>query len=259
MTVLLNKVVGFALSPLTIGLAVALLGVVYGVRRRPRQAAFTSGVAVAWVWIWSTQALYRVLGGGLEQAYPPIRAEAMPTADAIVILGGGMRGSTNLVYSEMWSAADRVWHAARLYHAGKAPVVIPSGTDEVWHSVPLLIDLGVPREAIRVENAARNTEENAILTGRLVRELRVAGTTNRPVRVLLVTSAWHMRRSMLQFERSGVEAIAAATDHEALQRCDRELSVWHFFPGAENLYLNSVMWKEIVGYWLYRLKYLVLR
>ena len=158
----------------------------------------------------------------------------------------------------MWSAADLVWHAARLYRAGKAPLVIPSGHGEAESSVPLLRDLGVPRRAIRVENAARNTEENAVLTRRLLDEAR-GGATNRPARVLLVTSAWHMRRAMQQFARAGVEAIPAATDHEALQIRGRPLTVWHFFPREENLYRNSVLWKEIAGYWLYRLKHRVVR
>jgi len=251
---ILNRIVGFFLNPLMMGMALIAAGVLCQTLRRYR-ASFALGVcAFLWFWIWSTHALYMALGYGLEQPYPPVRAESMPKADAIIILGGGVGVNTNLPYAEMWSGADRVWHAARLYRAGRAPLVIPSGGFEEQATVPLLLDLGVPRSAIRVEPNARNTEENAWLVEKLVKGL--SGTdTNRIRRVLLVTSAWHMRRSLLNFERTGMEVTPAATDHEATVLWEKGLKVADGLPSTDRFCRNSGMFKEWLGYWLYRVKY----
>ena len=118
--------------------------------------------------------MYRWIGVALEREWTAVKAEDAPKADAIVLLGGGMGSNTNVypnaeMYSEMWSGADRVWHAARLWKAGKAPIVIPTGCGEKESAVPLLRDLGVPDEAILVEDKARNTEENARFVERILK------------------------------------------------------------------------------------------
>ena len=70
----------------------------------------------------------------------------------------------------------------------------------------LLVDLGVPPGRIVLEERSRNTRENAEFTAGLLKEYRVQ-------RVLLVTSALHMRRAVGEFERAGVDVVPAATDH----------------------------------------------
>ncbi|MDD2598648.1 MAG: YdcF family protein [Kiritimatiellae bacterium] len=251
---LLNKIAGFILNPLMLGIILIAASVLCQLIHR-RRASLALGVSsILWFWLWSTHALYIVLGYGLEKSYPPQLAASMPKADAIVVLGGGMGSNTNLPYAEMGLAADRAWHAARLYHAGKAPVVIPSGGGEEFSTVPLLLDLGVPRSAIQVEPDARNTEENALLVEKLVNGLPNR-ETNRVARVLLVTSAWHMRRSLLNFSHTGLEVIPAATDHEATTQKKNSLSLEDFLPSYDKFHRNNIMFKEWLGFYLYKVKY----
>lgn len=252
----LNRLVGFFVSPLTIGILLVLAGAGLQLLRKRRAGLAVVLFAAVWFWVWSMPAFYLLLGYGLERGYPPQRAEAMPEADAIVVLGGGMGCNTNLPYAEMWSSADRVWHAARLYRAGKAPVVIPSGAGDQFAALPLLVDLGVPRKAIRVEAEARNTEENALLVERFVRRLPGMEKKKKP-RVLVVTSAWHMRRALLNFQQTGLEAMPASADHEATTQRQAKLSVKDFLPAYDRFYMSCVMAKEYAGYWLYRGKYLL--
>ena len=252
----LNRLVGFFLSPLTLGILLMVAGAgLQFLRKRRAGIAFTL-FAVVWFWVWSMPAFYLLLGYGVERAYPPKRAEVMPKTDAIVVLGGGMGCNTNLPYAEMWSAADRVWHAARLYKADKAPVVIPSGTGDLFSAVPLLVDLGVPREAIHTETKARNTEENARFVERMVRQLPGMEKKQKPS-VLVVTSAWHMRRALLNFQQTGLEAVPAPADHEAMTLWQGKLTVKDFIPAHDRFYMSCVMAKEYMGYWLYRVKYLL--
>ena len=250
----LNTIVGAVCNPLMLGILLIATGTLCQWRRK-RRGAIAAGVGAAlWFWVWGSQVFYGVLGYGLEKQFPPMRADAMPRAEVIVILGGGMGAGRNQPYAEMWTGADRVWHAARLYHAGRAPLIIPSGTGEGESSVPLLLDLGVPAQAIRPETQARNTEENALNVARMVRALP-AGEAQAARRILLVTSAGHMRRALLNFERTGLVVIPAATDHEAYVACGQELEWVDFLPSADRFQRNSLAFKEHLGYWLYRVKY----
>ena len=250
---LLNKIVGGCLNPLVIGLVMVVASGLC-LWRSWRKTGFGLLIgAVAWLWLWSTPIMYRWIGGSLESEWPVVKAEDAPTADAIVLLGGGMGSNTNVYpYAELWNGADRVWHAARLYKAGKAPLIAPTGRGEQESTVPLLRDLGVPESAIVVENKARNTEENARFVEKI---LEPRNTQNTRKRVLLVTSAWHMRRSVLMYRKyaPSLEIIPAAADYEATVNTSHPFCFKDIWPDTNALFANSYIFKEYLGYWGYRL------
>ena len=203
-----NKIISACLNPLSFGLAMALIGCFCAWRKFRRLGMCLTAASVLWLWLWSAPATYRLLGCVMESEWPVVKAEDAPEADAIVVLGGGMGSNTNAYsYAEMWGGADRVWHAARLYKAGKAPIVIPSGSGERESTLPLLMDLGVPEEAILVEDKARNTEENAKFVLRILKERlkQDANIAKGKCRVLLVTPSWHMKRAMMMYNKYAPE------------------------------------------------------
>jgi uncharacterized SAM-binding protein YcdF (DUF218 family) len=244
----LTKFLTWLASPLVVALALGLLAWWQAYRGRRRGAVLWLALAVLWLLLWSSTPFYGWFGSTLERQYPPRRAEDMPKADAIVVLGGGMEWSRDLPYPDMNGAADRIWHAARLFKAGRAPIVIPTGAWEDVSSVPLLLDFGVPSAAIRAETASRNTAENARFTAALLARLGCGR------RVLLVTSAWHMRRAQLLFERAGLEVIPAATDYEAtIVRMRPDCwSLQDWLPNPDALNRNTGILKEYIGYWVAR-------
>lgn len=257
MTVAVNKIVGTVLSPLGLALAALVLSAAWSLWRRSAKAcAATSLVCVAWLWVWSMGALSFALGVPLERVWTQVRAEDLPRADAIVVLGGGMTAAPEVYpYPDMHGGADRVWHAARIYRAGKAPVVMPTGMNDEEAVVPLLRDFGVPQEAIVGEYEARNTEENAKFVARKIAEMRKGSNSGGPARVLLVTSAWHMRRALLMYQKyaAGIEIVPAPADFENMVTMGTRLEAGDWFPSAESLARNSYIAKELVGYWGYRL------
>jgi len=256
---LLNKIVGGCLNPLVIGMGLVLLGGICAGLKRWRMGLGCGAGALAWLWLWSTPLMYQWIGCALENEWSVVRAEEAPKADAIVLLGGGIGSNTNVYpYAEMWNGADRVWHAARLYKAGKAPIVIPTGCNERESTVPLLRDFGVPESAILVEDAARNTEENARFVERMLATKstkNIKDGSGDKKRVLLVTSAWHMRRSVLMYRKyaPSLEIIPAATDYEATVITGRPFEFKDIWPDASILSANSYIFKEYIGYWGYRL------
>jgi len=252
----LNKIVFSLANPASFTLLLILAAVIFNFRVHTRKVATALMLlAFAYLAFFSIPFSMKFFGLPLESEYRQQNAEEAPSADAIVILGGGMCSNTNvLIYTEMSAGADRVWHAARLYRAGKAPLVIASGIDEKDSTLPLLLDFGVPADAIAVENDSRNTEENAKFTEDLLHE-KLGRKAH--IKVLLVTSAWHMRRAEMMFERyaPSLEIIPAPCDWEATNETVKPLESKHFIPSTGALDRNNAFFKEwlgFIGYTLFR-------
>lgn len=247
----INKIVGFLVSPIGGAIAGGVIASVCAQLGRKRMAKWIGGLTVAWLWLWMTPIMTWVVGVPLEREFlvdgkVPL-VESFPEADAIVLLGGSMGAETNLSsYAEMWSGADRVWQAARLYKAGKAPKVITTSGMVVETTFPLLRDLGVPDEVLMKVDDARNTEEESKSIGKIgVR------------RILLVTSAWHAKRARLMFKKyaPSVEVVCAPADFENSIVAARPFSFSDFLPDPGAFMGNSVAlheWVGIVGYKLFR-------
>lgn len=200
----------------------------------------------------------RIIGATLEESYlidgrRPYVSD-FPSCDIIADMGGGVGANacvTNNVYLN--AAADRAYFSASLWKAGKAPVVVPSGRGLVDADRVFLLDLGVPDSVIKVENKARNTEENAKFIAKMLAEDFSADGKGRRKRVLLVTSAWHMKRTMLMFQKYApdIDVIPAACDFECVPSGDFHWK--ELLPNAEVFGRNSVYFHEWLGYWGYKL------
>ena len=190
----------------------------------------------------------------------------LPKADAIVVLGGGMGVHAKCGRPEMFAGADRVWAAARLYRSGKAPRVIVTSAGGGPSTTGLLSDFGVPTNAIRCVGRARNTEEEAkdivrlfdsrdCLTGGAGANQTIKQSNNRTI--LLVTSAWHMKRAKMMFEKyaPGLEIVAAPTDYEMHGVAENPVEFADFLPNADALLRNGYAIKE----WVARFGYALLR
>jgi uncharacterized SAM-binding protein YcdF (DUF218 family) len=187
------------------------------------------------------------LRGWVESGYPPRSAAMTPSAQAIVVLGGGVRPpEVSGQAPDLKDAADRVWHGVRLFHAGKAPLLLMSGGSDLSLSASseaevmrqFAMDLGVPIGAIVMEGRSRNTRQNAQFSAEI---LKAQGVKS----VLLVTSALHMRRAVALFESQGLMVTPAATDHEARSR----FSGVDWLPDAGALDGSARAMKEMVARW----------
>lgn len=248
---MLSKLVIAAISPLGTALLLGLGGLALaasasGVRRRA--GLLLIGCALGWLWIWSVPLAGDRLRGWLEDAAGPRALEALAPAQAIVVLGGSIRAPRppQRLYPDLGASADRLWHAARLHRAAKAPLLVLSGGTVHEGEAPeaeamrqFLVELGVPAGAMVLESDSVTTAENAAFSARLLRQRDIK-------QVLLVTSALHMRRARALFEREGITVLPAPTDHEVVNRPFRLLDV---VPDAEALEASGRAIKEIVGAW----------
>lgn len=255
----INKIVGFVANPLSIGMLMIAVGLVLVLFRKRKAAVWTLGVSLAWFWFWSMPIVGGWLALPLERDFPVQLAEEMPKADAIVLMGGGMSGSTNYPYAMLRDGADRAWHAARLWKAGKAPIIIPSNVGAELADVKLLVDLGIPREAVLLENKAVNTEENAKLVAKILAtassaKAMEARSNAKGAKVLLVTSACHMKRSLFMFKKYApeIECIPAATDYQVLPWKDMPFRFRSVLPSIDAFARNNSFIHEYIGYYGYK-------
>ena len=246
----INKIIGVVVSPVGLAIIGGAGALICAWLKRQRVAKWLGWAAFVWLWLWMTPIMTWVVGVPLEREFfvdgrvPTV--ETFPETDAIILLGGGMGADTNhSSYAEMASGADRVWQAVRLFKAGKAPVIVATGFYPQDTTLPLLKDFGVAEESVSFLEA-RNTEEEA------------KGIAKRGYKkVLLVTSAWHMKRARLMFEKyaPGIEVICAPADFEQTVMAENFFSSKAILPDANAFYLNSTAfheWVGIVGYKLLR-------
>ena len=247
----INKIVGFLVSPIGGAIAGGVVAVVCARLGWKRLAKWIGGLTVAWLWLWMTPIMTWVVGVPLEREFlvngrvPAV--ESFPDADVIVLLGGSMGVETNLSqYAEMWTSADRVWQAARLYKAGKTSKVIATSGDVEITTFPLLREFGIPDAALMKVDDARNTEEEA-------KGIAKMGCK----KILLVTSAWHMKRARLMFDKYApdIEVVCAPADFEQTIMAKKLFPSKAILPDLNVLCLNSIAfheWIGIIGYKMLR-------
>ena len=249
---MLSKFVIWLLSPL--GTSFCLIGIALAFvwRQRIRISTSLGVLALIWLWAWSMPALSLWLRGAIEGQVPQVPISSAAPASAIVVLGGGVLPTSGTsIEVDLQSTADRVWYAARLFHAGKAPLVVLSGGGDLERQAfsearamaVFLQDLGVPAQAVALEETSRNTRENAAFSGAL---LRARGINH----ILLVTSALHMPRALALFKAQGLQVTPAPTDFEGNKAPPPGLLAW--LPDADALNCSALAMKELVGLWVGR-------
>lgn len=187
----------------------------------------------------------------------------LPTADAIVVLGGATKsGFPPRPGVDLSEEGDRVFYGAQLYREGKAPFVIASGGRIAWKGggspesadmAEIFKILGVPETAILQDPTSLNTYQNAVNVKKIITEREFR-------RVLLVTSAMHMPRSLRIFQRQGIEVIPAPTDFLITKQEVDELNntsestILSLIPDAGRLEMTTRALKEYLGTLIYLLR-----
>lgn len=176
-----------------------------------------------------------------------------------IILGGGMIREQQVDVSRMNAAesADRFIQPLILYKQGIIDRILITGgntsignlkidqSNETMQVKRLLITLGIPADKIITENQARNTYENAVYSKRILDSMSIKGP------ILLVTSAFHMRRAAACYTKAGVACIPYVVDSK---KKDTPMGVLEYIvPSERELAKFSYLIREMFGYIVYRI------
>jgi muramoyltetrapeptide carboxypeptidase len=250
---LLTKVLPLFVYPLGAAILAGIVALALMRTRFRRAASALLALALVGLWVAATPLFADWLTARLEAEHPPVPVAEAPGADAIVLLGGIVaQPLPPRLTPDLGDAADRILQAMRLHRAGKAPVIVVSGGYLPWEAgvapeaeliADLLVELGVPRAALVLETASRNTRENAVNTAEV---FRAQGWRTG----LLVTSAEHMPRALAAFRAAGLDMTPAPADMRATYPLYE--SVLDLLPDATALARTTAALKELLGLFVYR-------
>ncbi|MGL4438397.1 MAG: YdcF family protein [Bosea sp. (in: a-proteobacteria)] len=249
-----SKLFWFFAAPTNALVLLALLGALLLFTRFARPARWLVLFSCAGLLFAAMSPLPYWLMRPLEDRFPKVTMTG--PVDGIIVLGGAIgtaRGMTS-----MNDAAERLTDSAAL--ALKYPgarLVFTGGDGSLLSNTPdgeakteadaarlFYMSLGIPASQIIIEDRSRNTRENAIFTKPLLDQ--------KPgQRWLLITSAWHMPRSVGIFRRTGIDVIPYPVDFatRGIARDYRQLNRGF----SHGLSLTDLAVKEWIGLVVYRL------
>lgn len=175
-------------------------------------------------------------------------------------LGVILTGFTQRIESKdgrvfMGKGSDRATHMVYLYNRKIVSKILVSGgsgalnsSHEITESQKvknILVEMGVRKNDILIEQKSRNTYENAKYSAQIINEYYPN------VKPILITSSSHMKRSVACFKKQGIEVQAFAGDYNS-KRIEK-IELTDFIPSAHCLSLWSSIFHEWVGIVSYKL------
>ncbi len=186
-----------------------------------------------------------------------IKYSEIENYDVAIVLGGMAEYDNNLERLSLRRGGDRLWQALHLYGEKRVKKIMIVGANgnlldeslqEAAQFKAALIQMGIPASDIITEEKSKNTYENAVEAKKVLEDYPSLK------KVLLVTSATHMKRSIACFEKAGFENIGYfSTDHFTGEIRGYKLDQY-FIPNASNFTDWGVLIHEWIGYTTYWVK-----
>ncbi len=245
---ILSKILLLFIFPLT---WVVVLALVSMLTKRPRRKRNFRIAAVVVFYLFSNNVLLNLFARSWD--VPPTTIPAGARYSCAIVLGGFSSADRNEQgYFNL--AGDRFIQGVKLYKQGiVSHILITGGNGNIvpgafregaW-TVQQLSAMGVPPEAILIENNSRNTLENGAFTKQLLDSTHLAPP------YVLITSGFHMRRSEMVFMRNKMPIVPYPCNYTAGRG---PIGLVDLLPTADALSNWSYYIKEVIGYVVYGVK-----
>ncbi len=250
---ILSKVLYVFIQPVNWVLFVLLWA---GLTKKPVRRKRLLWAAFFMVFFFSNRMIFNQVVGWWEEE--TLTADQLAAPYDIGILLGGYSNSSIVPGHDRFNLStrgNRFFNAYELYRTGKVrKLLLTGGTGSLLQNHPgearlaaqLLQRLGVPDTAIIVENASRNTYENAAFSSAIVNKLPGEPSC------LLITSAYHMRRAAACFRKTGLNCTPFSVDY-LRQKPSWEPKFW-LIPEPLGFYHWEAIIKEWLGYLAYKVR-----
>ncbi|MDD2521627.1 MAG: ElyC/SanA/YdcF family protein [Anaerolineaceae bacterium] len=241
------------LNPLAF-VSVVLFISLFLIKKKPNTAIWFVAISLAIIAIFGNIFFSSFLTRSMEWRYMP--NQAMEKADAILLMADGtLESNTPRQRVEVEGKADGVLYSAMYYQQNLAPVIVVSGNLEAAESARiLLMELGVPQDAIILQNDASNMREDVAKSLDILQAREVSS-------VILVTTALKMDRTMFLLRDSGLIVTPAPVDYQVTLNDWQNLTDWNWKQFITNIMPTSsaldqtfsALW-EYFGLAFYRVK-----
>jgi len=251
----LSKILWFVTSPGSmILLAVLVSTVLLFIPRFQRLARPLLVFTVAVMMIIAVTPVGRVLFQVLENRFPMVEMTALPEKiDGIIVLGGVINPVLSKSRGQLaiGSAVERITAMAELQlRYPDAKIIFSGGSGNIFNQqvkeadfvAPLLKQLGMDVSKVIFENQSRNTVENA------ANSIKLAGLVKGQTWIM-VTSAFHVPRSMGVFRNIGWDVVPYPVDFGAAQDQTFDLG----FDLTQGLNYLGTSLHEVLGLIFYKL------
>lgn len=187
---------------------------------------------------------------------PPTSIVEVKPHDIGIILTGGTINDDKLPKENIFLgiSSDRIGQAVELYKRGKINKILVSGgmikilgetqKNEVEEIAKYLIISGVPKENIFLETKAQNTRENAVNCSKILKK-QFANQ-----RYILITSGFHLERAIGCFKKAGILVTPFGANYFSHER---KFFLYHLFPKEDCLGYSHLLFREIIGYYTYKI------
>ena len=249
----LSKTLGIMLLPANFLIGVGLFGAILLVARFAALGRKLLIASVLLMAICGFSPLGNLVLYPLESRFPPwdpVRG----APDGIVVLGGSIDADLSVAHGTavFTAAAGRLIEAAALAHrypnarvifSGGSANLISADAREADYAADIFESLGVSRERLTMERRSRNTQENAEFS-------KAIAAPKSGERWLLVTSAYHMPRSVGLFRKAGFAVEPYPVDW----RTGKPEDILEFSPvaveGLERTDIGIREWIGLTAYWV---------
>lgn len=239
----LNKILPVFIMPIM----VIIYLMMYGLWKRKRWPIYS---AIFCLYVFSTPIVAGNFFKLIEGTAPRKTPTEMPSVDAIVVLSGMINQikSTNGVQPE-WADPDRYFGGIELFKAGKAPKIIFTRGQLPWGKTlqtegdilkKFALEQGIPDSSILLTDNVENTADEAKAVVKILGKWKS---------IILVTSAYHMPRSVQLFEKQELIVKPYRVDYKLDQLSS--ITLMDFLPDADSFRLLNTGYREFIGRVIY--------
>ncbi len=176
--------------------------------------------------------------------------------DLAIVLGGMGRIDERQNRFDFGYSGDRLFQTLPLYYNHRIGKILISGGSgsiekpnhrEAIYIKKYLMDISIPDSSIIIENNSKNTYENAIFTKHMLDSMQFKGS------ILLVTSSFHMRRSLAIFNKAGYKNVTPYITNKITGLRKFQFD-YCFIPNIEAVFGLNLVLHEMIGYVTYKVK-----
>jgi uncharacterized SAM-binding protein YcdF (DUF218 family) len=246
---ILSKVLTFIISPF-VWLVCILTYAIFSKNKNRKKKAFMISFII--LIFFSNTFIFEEVMRSWE--IPAIKYEELPPHDVGIVLGGLLSYDRKMDRVQYNRGTDRLLQAVELYKKGKIEKIFFVGgsgslvykdTKEAPLVSRFLLTIGIPEKDLIFEGESRNTHENALFAKQILDQKSISG------KYLLITSGFHMKRSIGCFQKQGITVTPFSADRYCGPR--RFAPDILFLPSPAIIVSWENLIHEIVGYYVYKI------